>query len=129
MNKKLLSLISVLFLISVLAVSCSSKDKTGSDSSTSKGLAHYAGTWILKETTTGSGGGTMVIAEDGSVNLKELNLNSTNVTDRGNETYSIVFTNTDGTVTLILKFTSDTTGSYDAPEPDGTPHSGTLTKQ
>ncbi len=44
MNKKLLNLISVLFLISVLAVSCSNKDKTGSDSSTSKGLANYAGT-------------------------------------------------------------------------------------
>ena len=137
MSKKILSLISFLFLLSVLAISCSNTGKTGSDDSnsgtgdggtTTQGIAKHAGTWILKETTTGNGSGTMIISEDGSVNLKELNLNGTDVTDKGNETYEVKFTIENVTSTLILTFISDTSGSYDITLPDGQ-HIGTLTKQ
>ena len=33
MNKKLLSILFTLFLVGILSISCSNKDKTGSDSS------------------------------------------------------------------------------------------------
>ena len=135
MSKKILIL--VLFLMSVLTISCSNAGKTGNDDNnsgtgdggtTTQGIGKYAGTWILKETTTGSGGGTMIISEDGSVNLKELNINGTDVTDKGSETYEVKFIIENVTSTLILTFISDTSGSYYITLSDGQ-HTGTLTKQ
>lgn len=123
MSKKFLSLISVLFLVTVLAVSCSNKDKTGS----SKGLGYYAGTWILTPTIENL---TITISNDGSVTFGDDK--STSVTDKGNETYEVKFTPAnEGESILTLTFTSDTAGTFtlsipDNPEGSG---SGTLTKQ
>ncbi|MEI0595424.1 hypothetical protein [Brachyspira pilosicoli] len=130
MNKKLLSLISVLFLVSVLAVSCSNKDKTGSDSSTSKGLAHYAGTWQLtptaKQTTIPTI--TITISNDGYVTFD--GEKSTSVTDKGNETYEVKFSPAnEGESILTLTFTNDTTGTFTLSLASGEIGSGTLTKQ
>ncbi|WIH89554.1 hypothetical protein NEI02_07525 [Brachyspira pilosicoli] len=132
MNKKLLSLISVLFLVSVLALSCSNADKTGSDSSTSKGLAHYAGTWQLtptaKQTTIPTI--TITISNDGSVS--SMGETSTNVTDKGNETYEVIFEPKDEPNTIYtfnLKFDNDTTGTFTLSLASGEIGSGTLTKQ
>ena len=138
MSKKFLSLISVLFLVGILAVSCSNKDKTGDGGTTQtpQGIAKHAGTWDFKEdSSTGTVSGTITIKEDGSVNVnsKGVDFNSNNVTDKGNETYEIKLEVKDpnaGTLilTLILAFNNDNkTGSYNIN--DGNPHTGTITKQ
>ena len=76
---------------------------------------YYAANWNFQE-INGTGKGTIVIYEDGSVNLKELNFNSTDVTDKGNETYEVKFVGKQPnyvTLILTLKFTDDTNGSYE----------------
>ena len=138
MNKKLLSLISGLFLVSVLAVSCSNKDKTGDGGTTTQGIAKHAGTWDFKEdsSTGGTGSGTITIKEDGSVNVnaKGVDFNSNNVTDKGNETYEAKFIGESDAETLVLtlKFNDDgITGYYESKTIDApsTTNTGTLTKQ
>ncbi|MBW5382868.1 hypothetical protein [Brachyspira pilosicoli] len=136
MSAKILNLISVLFLISLLAVSCSNVDKTGSDSNTSKGLSHYAGTWIItydqqqKQNTQD----TMTIKNDGTI---ELYINKqteiiTDIVEKGNEIYEAKFTpnspNTDVYI-LTLTFTGDTAGTFTLSIGDVKILSGTLTKQ
>ena len=115
MSKKILSL--VLFLISALAVSCSNADKTGSNTS-SKGLGYYAGTWYtyIQQVPTGT---ILIISSDGSVSIEETNTNttdkSTDVTDKGNETYDVKFVDqgpNPGTYILTLKFNGDTSGTF-----------------
>lgn len=128
MSKKILSLISVLFLVSVLAVSCSNADKTGS----SKGLGYYAGTWQLTPTAKQATIPTItiIISNNGSVTFD--GETSTNVTDKGNETYEVKFTPAnEGESILTLTFTSDTAGTFTLsipykPEDGG---NGTLKKQ
>ena len=121
MSKKILSL--VLFLVSVLAVSCSNADKTGSDSSTSKGLGYYAGTWQLTPTTANL---TITISNDGTVTFRDDK--SANVADKGNETYEVKFSpaNEEESI-LTLTFTSDTTGTFSFS--GSISSSGTMTKQ
>ena len=91
MSKKYLSL--VLFLISALAVSCSNADKTGSNTS-SKGLGYYAGTWYtyIQQVNNDI---ILIISSDGSVSIVEATTGpadkSTDVTDKGNETYDVKF--------------------------------------
>ncbi|MBW5396330.1 hypothetical protein [Brachyspira pilosicoli] len=124
MSKKILSL--VLFLVSVLAVSCSNKDKTGDGGTTSQGIAKYAGTWQLTSTAKQATIPTITISSDGAVTFS--GETSTNVTDKGNETYEVKFTpaNEDESI-LTLTFTSDTAGTFTL---SGTiSANGTLTKQ
>lgn len=127
MSKKFLSLISVLFLVSVLAISCSNKDKTGDGGTTSQGIAKYAGTWQLTPTIANL---TITISNDGTVTFRDDK--STNVADKGNETYEVKFSPAnEGESILTLTFTSDTAGTFtlsisDKPEGSG---SGTMTKQ
>ena len=136
MSKKILNLISVLFLMSVLVISCSNADKTGDVGTTTQGIAKHAGTWDFKEdsSTGGTGSGTITIKEDGSVNVnsKGVDFNSNNVTDKGNETYEVKLEGKDpnaGTLTLTLKFNSDNkTGSYSTDDGNEL-HTGTITKQ
>ena len=131
MNKKLLSLVSVLFLMSALAVSCSNADKTGSGdnnsgSTTTQGIAKYEGTWQLTdaELTT-----ILTISNNGAVTY--IDKTSTNVANKGNKTYEVKFVDKDrpagpgGILTLTLTFNDDTSGTFsnsDGPK-------GNMTKQ
>ena len=120
MSKKILSL--VLFLISVLAVSCSNADKTGSGDNNSgigdggttpQGIAKYEGTWQLTdaELTT-----ILTISNNGAVTYN--GETSTNVADKGNKTYEVKFVDKDGPagpgaiLTLTLTFNNDTSGTF-----------------
>ena len=130
MSKKILSL--VLFLISALAVSCSNADKTGSGdnnsgSTTPQGIAKYEGTWQLtddEKLTT-----ILTISNNGAVTHS--GETSTDVADKGNETYDVKFVDKDrpagpgGILTLTLTFNNDTSGTFsnsDGPK-------GNMTKQ
>ncbi|WP_258019234.1 hypothetical protein, partial [Brachyspira pilosicoli] len=123
-------LISVLFLISLLAVSCSNANKTGSgdnnsgnggsgiggDGSTTptpEGIAKYAGTWTAKFNATASykviiGTDGKVTIDDGSLTTKE----ATDITENGN-TYTMSVQHIVGgehsTVTII--FTDEKSGT------------------
>lgn len=129
MSKKILSL--VLFLISVLAVSCSNADKTGSGdnnsgSTTPQGIEKYEGTWQLTdaELTT-----ILTISNNGAVTY--YGETSTNVANNRNETYEVKFVDKDGPaahggiLTLTLTFNNDTSGTFS--NSDGS--KGNMTKQ
>ena len=135
MNKKFLSLVSVLFLMSVLAVSCSNADKTGSGDNnsgigdggtTTQGIAKYEGTWQLTdaELTT-----ILTISNNGAVTY--YGETSTNVANNRNETYEVKFVDKDGPagpggiLTLTLTFNNDTSGTFS--NSDGS--KGNITKQ
>ncbi|WP_157148276.1 hypothetical protein [Brachyspira pilosicoli] len=131
MSKKYLSL--VLFLISALAVSCSNADKTGSNTS-SKGLGYYAGTWLLTAQQINNDI-ILIISSDGSVSIVEAATGpadkSTDVTDKGNETYDVKFVDQDpnpGTYILTLKFNDDTSGTFSISDGQDT-FNGTIRKQ
>lgn len=131
MSKKYLSL--VLFLISTLAVSCSNTDKTGSNTS-SKGLGYYAGTWVTTAQQVNNDI-ILIISSDGSVSIGEAATGpadkSTDVTDKGNETYDVKFVDQDpnpGTYILTLKFNDDTSGTFSISDGQDT-FNGTITKQ
>ena len=126
MSKKYLSL--VLFLISALAVSCSNADKTGSNTS-SKGLGYYAGTWLLTAQQINNDI-ILIISSDGSVSIEETD-KSTDVTDKGNETYDVKFVDqapNPGTYILTLKFNDDTSGTFSISDGQDT-FNGTIRKQ
>lgn len=130
MSKKILSL--VLFLISVLAVSCSNADKTGSGdnnsgSTTPQSIAKYEGTWQLtddEKLTT-----ILTISNNGAVTHS--GETSTDVADKGNKTYEVKFVDKDrpagpgGILTLTLTFNNDTSGTFS--NSDG--QKGNMTKQ
>ena len=133
MSKKILSL--VLFLISVLAVSCSNADKTGSGDNNSgigdggttpQGIAKYEGTWQLTdaELTT-----ILTISNNGAVTY--YGGTSTNVANNRNETYEVKFVDKNGPagpggiLTLTLTFNNDTSGTFS--NSDGS--KGNMTKQ
>lgn len=130
MSKKILSL--VLFLVSVLAVSCSNADKTGSGdnnsgSTTPQSIAKYEGTWQLtddEKLTT-----ILTISNNGAVTY--YGGTSTNVANNRNETYEVKFVDKNGPagpggiLTLTLTFNNDTSGTFsnsDGPK-------GNMTKQ
>ena len=132
MSKKILSL--VLFLISVLAVSCSNADKTGSGdnnsgSTTPQSIAKYEGTWQLtddEKITT-----ILTISNNGAVTYN--GETSTNVANKGNETYDVTFIDKHtgpGTYILTLKFNDDTSGTFSTLDTGSNDHfNGTMTKQ
>ncbi|PLV64405.1 hypothetical protein [Brachyspira pilosicoli] len=131
MSKKYLSL--VLFLISALAVSCSNANKTGSNTS-SKGLGYYAGTWYtyIQQVNNDI---ILIISNDGSVSIGEATTGpadkSTDVTDKGNETYDVKFVDQDpnhGTYILTLTFKNDTSGTFSISDGKDT-FNGTIRKQ
>ena len=131
MSKKYLSL--VLFLISALAVSCSNANKTGSNTS-SKGLGYYAGTWVTTAQQVNNDI-ILIISNDGSVSIGEAATGpadkSTDVTDKGNETYDVKFVDQDpnpGTYILTLKFNDDTSGTFSISDGQDT-FNGTIRKQ
>ena len=133
MSKKILSL--VLFLISALAVSCSNANKTGSGdnnrgigdgSTTPQGIAKYEGTWQLTDLVPTT---ILTISNNGAVTYN--GETSTNVANKGNETYEVKFVDKDcpagpgGILTLTLTFNNDTSGTFS--NSDGS--KGNMTKQ
>ena len=109
MNKRLFSILFTLFLVGVLSVSCSNKDKT----SQSTGIdSKYAGTWI--------GGGSLdgqkiVINADGSAKNQTMNIDmpASSITKNSDTSYTVNYTfNPDTGVTvkgtMNIEFTTDT---------------------
>lgn len=133
MSKKVLRLFSILFLSSILVLSCSNANKTGSNTS-SKGLGYYAGTWYtyIQQVNNDI---ILIISSDGSVSIGEAATGpadkSTDVTDKGNETYDVKFVDQDpnpGTYILTLKFNDDTSGTFSISDGQDTLN-GTIRKQ
>ncbi|WP_157144305.1 hypothetical protein [Brachyspira pilosicoli] len=130
MSKRVLRLISILFLSSILVLSCSNANKTGSGDNNSgnggsgtggdggttptpEGIAKYAGTWTAKFNATASykviiGTDGKVTIDDGSLTTKE----ATDITENGN-TYTMSVQHIVGgehsTVTII--FTDEKSGT------------------
>ena len=137
MNKRLFSILFTLFLVGVLSVSCSNKDKT----SQSTGIdSKYAGTWI--------GGGDLarqkiVINADGSAKNQTMNIDmpASSITKNSDTSYTANYTlnpSTGVTVkgTMNIEFTSDTSANVAGQNiitySDGSSTqniNGTLTKQ
>ena len=136
MNKRLFSILFTLFLVGVLSVSCSNKDKT----SQSTGIdSKYAGTWIGGGDLAGQ---TIIINTDGSVRNESQNIDmpASSITKNSDTSYTANYTlNTDEYTskgTMNIEFTSDTsanvTGQNTTTYSGGTSTqniNGTLTKQ
>ena len=137
MNKRLFSILFTLFLVGVLSVSCSNKDKT----SQSTGIdSKYAGTWIGGGDLAGQ---TIVINADGSAQNQTVGVDmpASSITKNSDTSYTANYTfnpNTEVTVkgTMNIEFTTDTsanvTGKNTITHSGGTSTqdiNGTLTKQ
>ena len=96
-----------------------------------KGLWYYEGTWTLtanQQPAQAAPNPTITIGNDGSVTYS--NEKSTDVTDKGNETYEVKFTpEGEGESIITLKFTDDSNGSFTLSTGSGQSGSGTLTKK
>lgn len=91
MNKKLFSILFTLFLVGILSISCSNKDKTGS-SSNAKVDSIYAGDWYEKSDQSYTDI-VMSISADGSIsvpNIEKQNPPSKKVEGSGNS-YTITY--------------------------------------
>ena len=99
MKKRILSIISLLILISLFAVSCSEKG-TDPTNTPNKGIQTYQGNWKVEgkdiNTPPNTISGTMTIASDGTItgNVPPLvnegqPITKDKITDKGNETYEI----------------------------------------
>ncbi|MBW5391232.1 hypothetical protein [Brachyspira pilosicoli] len=129
MSKRVLRLVSILFLSSILVLSCSNANKTGSGDNNSgnggsgtggdggttptpEGIAKYAGTWTAKFDANSSykviiGTDGKVTIDNGSINKKE----ATDIVESGN-TYTMKvqhIPNVDDTITIT--FTDVISGS------------------
>ena len=137
MNKRLFSILFTLFLVGVLSVSCSNKDKT----SQSTGIdSKYAGTWIGGGDLAGQ---TIVINADGSAQnqTEGVDMPASSITKNSDTSYTANYTfnpNTEVTVkgTMNIEFTTDTSANVAGQNiitySDGSSTqniNGTLTKQ
>ena len=126
MSKKILIL--VLFLMSVLTISCSNKDKTGDGGTTQtpEGIAKYAGTW----TATFDNGMTtydIIIGTNGIVIIKDTagERKAENVQGSGNKyTMNVQHGSTVDPSIVTITFESDNSGTID----DESFGKGTITK-
>ncbi|WP_020005148.1 hypothetical protein [Brachyspira innocens] len=142
MKNKILSIISLLILISIFAVSCG--DKKGTDPTPptpNKGIQTYQGNWKVegKDASGQTVSGTINISSDGTItgNVQGIigegqSITKDKITDRGNETYEINMSE----YSMIYEFTfsSDNSGSFKifVSSPDGNKYeggSGTLKRQ
>ena len=106
MNKRLFSILFTLFLVGILSVSCSNKDKTGSDSSSnSNGKVDtiYAGDWYEDELLA------MKIDSNGDISVPSLEIGDTTdkkVEGSGNS-YTITYTKGTDKIVLQITFTDN----------------------
>lgn len=142
MKKRILSIISLLILISIFAVSCSEKG-TDPTNTPNKGIQTYQGNWKVEgkdiNTPPNTISGTITITSDGTItgNVPYLvsdgqPITKDKITDKGNETYEINMSE----YNMIYEFTfsSDNSGSFKifVSAPGGNKYeggSGTLTRQ
>ena len=140
MKKRILSIISLLILISIFAVSCSEKG-TDPTNTPNKGIENYQGDWKLEgqDYNQAPVSGTINIAANGTItgNVKNLiqegqSITKDKITDKGNETYEINMSE----YSMIYEFTfaNNDSGSFKifVSAPDGNKYeggSGTLTRQ
>ncbi|MBW5396331.1 hypothetical protein [Brachyspira pilosicoli] len=138
MSKRVLRLVSILFLSSILVLSCSNAGKTGSGDNNSgnggsstggdggtgtggtgdggttpQGIAKYAGTWTA--TFDDKTSYEVVIGDDGSVTIKDGSQNpkqATDIVESGN-TYTMKVDHGTGADNVTITFDSETTGSID----------------
>ena len=143
MKKRILSIISLLILISLFAVSCSDKKGTDPTTTPNKGIQTYQGNWKVEgkdiNTPPNTISGTITITSDGTItgNVPPLvsegqPITKDKITDKGNETYEINMSE----YNMIYEFTfsSDNSGSFKifVSAPGGNKYeggSGTLTRQ
>ena len=143
MKKRILSIISLLILISLFAVSCSDKKGTDPTNTPNKGIQTYQGNWKVEgkdiNTPPNTISGTITITSDGTItgNVPPLvsegqPITKDKITDKGNETYEINMSE----YNMIYEFTfsSDNSGSFKifVSAPGGNKYeggSGTLTRQ
>ena len=121
MKKRILSIISLLILISIFAVSCSEKG-TDPTNTPNKGIQTYQGNWKVegKGVNQSSISGTMTIASDGTItgNVPYLvsdgqPITKDKITDKGNETYEITIMEQDGFKQVFeCTFTSDKSAEW-----------------
>ncbi|PTY39095.1 hypothetical protein [Brachyspira hampsonii] len=143
MSKKASYTLFILFLTSVLFVSCNNNNKTGSETATD--IGKYAGTWIINITEpadSGMDGANLIINNDGSITDNDgYKIPSSQIT-KNSESY-IVYqeinnpNGTTGKAIMNIEFISTTsaniniiviTTSPNAPE-ESSNYKGTLTKQ
>lgn len=115
-----LSVISLLILISLFAISCGEKKGTDPTPPTpNKGIQTYQGNWKVegKDASGQTVSGTMTIASDGTItgNVQYViqegqSITKDKITDKGNETYEINMSE----YSMIYEFTfsSDNSGSF-----------------
>ena len=140
MKKRILSIISLLILISIFAVSCSEKG-TDPTNTPNKGIQTYQGNWKVegKGVDQSSISGTMTIASDGTITgnvppivNEDQPITKDKITDKGNETYEINMS--EHNMIYEFTFSSDNSGSFKifVSAPGGNKYeggSGTLTRQ
>lgn len=103
MYKKMITMISVIFVLSLITLSCSSKDNTTSPISKNEGIKKHAGTWNVVFTDEPDYGYSILIGKDGSVILMNYKAYVYNIKDLGGDKYSMdVFSGADFTITLTF---------------------------
>lgn len=123
MKKRILSIISLLILISLFAVSCSEKG-TDPTNTPNKGIQTYQGNWKVEgkdiNTPPNTISGTITITSDGTItgNVPPLvsegqPITKDKITDKGNETYEITIMEQDGFKQVFeCTFTSDKSAEW-----------------
>lgn len=150
MSKRVLRLVSILFLSSILVLSCSNAGKTGSGDNNSgnggsstggdggtgtggtgdggttpQGIAKYAGTWTatFDEKTSYE----VVISNDGSVTIKDGSQNTKQATDivESGNTYTMKIDHGTATdIDVTITFNNESSGTID----DGSFGKGSIQK-
>ncbi|WP_297286680.1 hypothetical protein [uncultured Brachyspira sp.] len=129
MSKRVLRLVSILFLSSILVLSCSNANKTGSSNNdsgnsgtggtgdggttqTPEGIAKYAGTWIAQFGVNKSY--NVIIGTDGSVKIKDEagETKAENVQGSGNKyTMTVQHGSAVDSSNITITFESDNSGN------------------
>ena len=138
-----LSVISLLILISIFAVSCSDKKGTDPTTTPNKGIQTYHGNWKVEgkdiNTPPNTVSGTINISSDGTItgNVQGIigegqSITKDKITDKGNETYEINMS--EHGMIYEFTFSNDNSGSFKifVSSPDGNKYeggSGTLKRQ
>lgn len=130
MSKRVLRLVSILFLSSILVLSCSNANKTGSGDNNSgnvgggtggdggttitpDGIAKYAGTWIAQFGLNKSY--NVIIGSDGSVKIKDEagETKAENIQGSGNKYTMSVQHGANVIANVTITFNNDNSGNID----------------
>ena len=122
MKKRILSIISLLILISLFAVSCSDKKGTDPTTTPNKGIQTYQGNWKVdgQDVNQTPINGTITIASDGTITVNiqglidpSMPITKDKITEKGNETYEITIMEQDGVKQVFeCTFTSDKSAEW-----------------